>query len=72
MPALIMCLIPARCIIHKVNGSVFPNDSKDVDNKREPSGELIAYHRKVHLFDIDIPGKIKFKVSHSSQGGGEG
>lgn len=20
-------------------------------------------HRKVHLFDIDIPGKIKFKVS---------
>ena len=26
-------------------------------------GNLIAVHRKVHLFDIDIPGKIKFKVS---------
>ena len=26
------------------------------------SGELVAIHRKVHLFDIDIPGKIKFKV----------
>lgn len=25
-------------------------------------GELVAIHRKVHLFDIDIPGKIKFKV----------
>jgi len=25
-------------------------------------GELVAMHRKVHLFDIDIPGKIKFKV----------
>lgn len=26
-------------------------------------GELVATHRKVHLFDIDIPGKITFKVS---------
>ena len=26
-------------------------------------GELVAIHRKVHLFDIDIPGKITFKVS---------
>lgn len=25
-------------------------------------GELVAMHRKVHLFDIDIPGKITFKV----------
>lgn len=28
-----------------------------------PKGELIGTHRKVHLFDIDIPGKIKFKES---------
>jgi omega-amidase len=28
-----------------------------------PSGALLATHRKVHLFDIDIPGKIKFKES---------
>lgn len=26
-------------------------------------GKLLATHRKVHLFDIDIPGKIKFKES---------
>lgn len=25
-----------------------------------PDGKLLATHRKVHLFDIDIPGKIKF------------
>lgn len=25
-----------------------------------PKGELLATHRKTHLFDIDIPGKIKF------------
>jgi len=28
-----------------------------------PEGKLIATHRKTHLFDIDIPGKITFKES---------
>ncbi|KAG6991234.1 hydrolase C26A3.11 [Physcia stellaris] len=28
-----------------------------------PAGELMATHRKVHMFDIDIPGKITFKES---------
>ena len=28
-----------------------------------PQGELLATHRKVHLFDIDIPGKISFHES---------
>lgn len=28
-----------------------------------PDGKLLATHRKVHLFDIDIPGKIKFQES---------
>ncbi|EGX95899.1 nitrilase family protein (Nit3) [Cordyceps militaris CM01] len=28
-----------------------------------PDGALLAAHRKVHLFDIDIPGKITFKES---------
>lgn len=28
-----------------------------------PKGDLIASHRKVHLFDIDIPGKITFRES---------
>lgn len=26
----------------------------------DPEGKLLATHRKTHLFDIDIPGKIKF------------
>ncbi|KAI0075798.1 carbon-nitrogen hydrolase [Panus rudis PR-1116 ss-1] len=34
-----------------------------------PKGELVATHRKVHLFDIDIPGKIKFKESETLTGG---
>jgi len=28
-----------------------------------PAGELLATHRKVHLFDIDIPGGITFRES---------
>ncbi|KAI0807029.1 carbon-nitrogen hydrolase [Fomes fomentarius] len=32
-------------------------------------GELVAVHRKVHLFDIDIPGKIKFKESETLSAG---
>lgn len=28
-----------------------------------PAGELLATHRKLHLFDIDIPGKITFRES---------
>ncbi|KAF3058150.1 putative hydrolase NIT3 [Daldinia childiae] len=28
-----------------------------------PDGTLLASHRKVHLFDIDIPGKISFRES---------
>ncbi|KAF4547123.1 Hydrolase-like protein [Elsinoe fawcettii] len=28
-----------------------------------PDGSLLATHRKVHLFDINIPGKIKFRES---------
>lgn len=28
-----------------------------------PDGALLARHRKVHLFDIDIPGKITFRES---------
>ncbi|XP_073960492.1 omega-amidase NIT2-B isoform X3 [Choristoneura fumiferana] len=29
----------------------------------DASGKLLAQHRKVHLFDIDIPGKMTFKES---------
>jgi len=28
-----------------------------------PEGNLVAKHRKIHLFDIDIPGKMTFKES---------
>ncbi|KAG1294756.1 hypothetical protein G6F66_004929 [Rhizopus arrhizus] len=35
----------------------------------DPLGSMIAKHRKVHLFDIDVPGKITFKESETLSGG---
>jgi predicted amidohydrolase len=36
-----------------------------------PEGQLIAKHRKVHLFDIDIPGRIRFQESSVLQPGNQ-
>lgn len=51
-----------------VGGSIpeLETDSKKYFNTSltfSPKGELLATHRKVHMFDIDIPGKIRFKES---------
>ncbi|KAL9230413.1 hypothetical protein vseg_005768 [Gypsophila vaccaria] len=35
----------------------------------DTEGKLIAKHRKIHLFDIDIPGKISFKESDTLTAG---
>lgn len=35
----------------------------------DTEGKLIAKHRKIHLFDIDIPGKITFKESKTLTAG---
>jgi len=34
-----------------------------------PDGDLIAKHRKVHLFDIDVPGRMTFKESDTLSAG---
>ena len=35
----------------------------------DPEGNIVAKHRKVHLFDIDVPGKITFRESDTLTGG---
>ena len=35
----------------------------------DPSGTVVAKHRKVHLFDIDVPGGITFLESETLTGG---
>lgn len=34
-----------------------------------PDGEVLAVHRKMHLFDIDIPGRITFRESDTLSAG---
>ena len=29
------------------------------------SGSLVSKHRKIHLFDVDVPGKITFRESEA-------
>ncbi len=36
-----------------------------------PQGEIIGVHRKVHLFDIDVPGEISFKESETLTAGNQ-
>lgn len=36
-----------------------------------PKGEIIGVHRKVHLFDIDVPGEISFKESETLTAGNQ-
>ncbi len=36
-----------------------------------PQGEILDVHRKVHLFDIDVPGKISFKESETLTAGNQ-
>lgn len=50
----------ARYIILRVPDP--PQNLSNINSYSNYVGELVAIHRKVHLFDIDIPGKIKFKV----------
>lgn len=37
----------------------------------DPDGELLAHYRKIHLFDVDIPGQVRVKESDSKKPGQE-
>lgn len=55
-----------------IGGSIPEKEGDKVFNTSlsfNPSGNLIAKHRKAHLFDIDIPGKISFKESETLTAG---
>jgi omega-amidase len=60
--------IAAETKTYLVGGSIPELDTKtgkyyNTSLTFSPTGALLATHRKVHLFDIDIPGKITFKES---------
>lgn len=59
--------------IFLIGGSIPERDASDnIYNTCvivNPEGEIVAKHRKVHLFDIDVPGGITFKESETLSGG---
>lgn len=60
--------------IYLIGGSFPEKEKENVYNTcivADPSGKIIAKHRKVHLFDIDVPGKITFKESDTLSPGNE-
>ncbi|KAF8538367.1 carbon-nitrogen hydrolase [Trichophaea hybrida] len=62
--------------IHLVAGSIpeLDTETKKLYNTSlifSPTGSLLGKHRKVHLFDIDIPGKITFRESDVLSAGNE-
>ncbi|CAB9497379.1 Omega-amidase NIT2 [Seminavis robusta] len=62
-------LLMERAKQHKmwiVGGSIPETDDGQVYNTclvYDPTGTVVAKHRKVHLFDIDVPGGITFRES---------
>ena len=56
---------PARTLAETAEGKLY--NSSFVFG---PDGRQLARHRKVHLFDVDIPG-MRFKESHTFAAGGE-
>jgi omega-amidase len=52
--------------VYLVGGSIPELENGKIYNTSfvyDPHGKLIASHRKVHLFDINVPGKISFQES---------
>ena len=58
----------AKCKVFLVGGSIPEVDGDKLYNTStvfNPQGDMIGKYRKMHLFDIDIPGKITFKESET-------
>lgn len=54
--------------VYLVAGSIPERDQDHIYNTSfiyNPTGELIGRHRKLHLFDIAVPGQIQFKESET-------
>ncbi len=60
--------------VYLIAGSIPEKEQDHIYNTSfiyNPTGELIGRHRKMHLFDIDVPGQIQFKESETLTPGEE-
>ncbi|XP_068126797.1 omega-amidase NIT2 [Hyperolius riggenbachi] len=60
--------VAKECGIYLIGGSIPEEDSGKLYNTCTvygPDGALLAKHRKIHLFNIDVPGKIRFQESET-------
>lgn len=61
--------------VYLVGGSIPERDSSDklynTSTVWSPAGDMIAMHRKIHLFDIHVPGKITFRESDALTAGAD-
>ncbi|XP_006868709.1 PREDICTED: omega-amidase NIT2 [Chrysochloris asiatica] len=58
--------VAKECSIYLIGGSIPEADAGKLYNTCPvfgPDGNLLVKHRKIHLFDIDVPGKITFQES---------
>eukprot|EP01128_Nolandella_sp_AFSM9_P009016 TRINITY_DN5657_c0_g1_i1.p1 TRINITY_DN5657_c0_g1~~TRINITY_DN5657_c0_g1_i1.p1 ORF type:complete len:292 (-),score=68.60 TRINITY_DN5657_c0_g1_i1:87-926(-) len=58
--------------VYLIGGSIPEVDGDKLYNTSvsfSPQGDLLGIHRKVHLFDIDIPGQMTFKESETLTAG---
>ena len=77
--AVALCELAKDLKIWLVGGSVPEREIATSGNDKifntclivNPDGVIVGKHRKVHLFDIDVPGKITFKESDSLTGGSD-
>jgi len=72
--AVLLMETAAATGMHVVGGSVPERDPADgrVYNAClvvDPAGRIAAKHRKAHLFDIDVPGGVRFRESETLTGG---
>ncbi|XP_053167345.1 omega-amidase NIT2 isoform X2 [Hemicordylus capensis] len=57
-----------ECGIYLIGGSIPEEDAGKLYNTCAvfgPDGTMLAKHRKIHLFDINVPGKIRFQESET-------
>mmetsp|Transcript_33903 Transcript_33903/g.44721 ORF Transcript_33903/g.44721 Transcript_33903/m.44721 type:complete len:419 (-) Transcript_33903:343-1599(-) len=67
-----ICQMAEKFGVYLIGGSVPERDGEQIYNTcvvASPSGRIVGKHRKMHLFDIDVPGKITFKESDTLTGG---